>query len=78
MGGIYIVPGISTEYRGAFSCAGACRRPEGVVFSVSRLLAAACRRLQALAGDYGSRGAFSCAGCLHAACAGARMAWRPW
>jgi len=24
------------------------------------------------------RGAFSCAGCLHAACAGARMAWRPW
>jgi len=25
-----------------------------------------------------SKGAFSCAGCLHAACAGARMAWRPW
>jgi len=25
-----------------------------------------------------TRGAFSCAGCLHAACAGARMAWRPW
>jgi len=25
-----------------------------------------------------SRGAFSCAGCLHAACAGARMAWRTW
>ena len=30
------------------------RRPEGVVFIVSRLLAAACRRMQALAGDYGS------------------------
>jgi len=40
--------------RGAYSCAGACRRPEGVVIIVSRLLAAACRRLQALAGDYGS------------------------
>jgi len=39
---------------GAFSCAGACRRPEGVVFIVSRLLAAACRRLQAPAGGYGS------------------------
>ena len=25
-----------------------------------------------------SWGVFSCAGCLHAACAGARMAWRPW
>ena len=32
--------------RGAFSCAGACRRPEGVVFIVSRL--------PAPAGDYGS------------------------
>jgi len=39
---------------GAFSCAGACRRREGVVFIVSRLLAAACQSLQALAGDYGS------------------------
>jgi len=25
-----------------------------------------------------NRGAFSCAGCMHAACAGARMAWCPW
>jgi len=40
--------------RGAFSCAGACRRPAGVVFIVSRLLAAACWRMQVLAGDYGS------------------------
>jgi len=24
-----------------------------------------------------TRDAFSCAGCLHAACAGARMSWRP-
>ena len=25
-----------------------------------------------------ARGTFSCAGCLHAACAGARVTWRPW
>ena len=48
-----VARGVSTS-RGTFSCAGDCRRPEGVVFIVSRLLAAARWRLQALADDYGS------------------------
>jgi len=38
--------------QGAFSCAGASWRLEGVLFTVFRLPPVACWRLQAAPGDY--------------------------
>ena len=51
-----LVIGVADSYiRGAFSCAGACRRLAGDAFTVFRLLQAACVCLQAHAGSLASR-----------------------